>query len=147
MSRFRGLRPRTPKILGLPGPDPGAYRRGLRAPEPLYGAYPAPTPGVHFLSFERPAGGDEDRGLRAVRTKVNRKSASPLWAGPRPLPNRTPAMEHCAATECLFCLRLPRNRYGGSPTSPDGPRDDRHFSSSRTNRCIYPFKRASAEVG
>ena len=30
MSRFRGLRPRTPKILGLPGPDPGYFLCGQK---------------------------------------------------------------------------------------------------------------------
>ena len=56
-------------------PSPGGRERnfqGLRAPGPLYGAYPAPNPGFTF-----------------VRTKVNRKSASPLWAGPRLFPNWT----------------------------------------------------------
>ena len=40
-----------------------------------FGGYPPPHPGVHYLSFECPAGGGEDRGLRAVRPKVNRKTA------------------------------------------------------------------------
>ena len=34
----------------------------------------------------------------------------------------------------------PRNRCGGSPISPVGPRDDRPFLSSETNRWFYPFK-------
>ena len=72
-----------------PAPNPGSLLRGLRAPEPLYGACPAPNPGFTF-----------------VRTKVNRKSASPLWAGPRLFPNRTPAKLHCAATEIPFCRWL-----------------------------------------
>ena len=38
---YRGLRPRTPKILGLPGPDPG-FLRGLRPR----------TPG-HFFDAEK----------------------------------------------------------------------------------------------
>ena len=38
---FRGLRPRTPKVLGLPGPDPG-FLRGLRPR----------TPG-HFFDAEK----------------------------------------------------------------------------------------------
>ena len=94
------------------------------------------------------------RGLRAPgprvlfpRRKSTQKGASPFWAGPRPLPNWTPAMEHCAATECLFYLRLPRNRRGSMPTSPVGPRDDRYFLSCKANRFIYLFKRATAEVG
>ena len=58
----------------------------------------------------------------------------------------------------------PRNRYSDYPTSPVGPRDDRHFVPSKTNRWLYPFKpigpyplappvadcnedRAAAEVG
>ena len=96
----------------------------------IYGAYPAPNPGFTF-----------------VRTKVNRKSASPLWAGPRLLSNRTPAKEHCAVTEFLFLPLVPRNRCGGIPTSPVGPRDDRHFWSRETKRWLYPFKRATAEAG
>ena len=51
-------------MWGLPGPTP---RR--------LGGYAPPNPAVHYLSFECPAGGDEDRGLRAVRPKVNRKTA------------------------------------------------------------------------
>ena len=86
-------RPQTPIFPGPPRPGPQGS---------LFSGLPGPKPRVHFLSFERPAGGDEDRGLRAVRTKVNRKSASPLWAGPRLFPNRTLARECCAATECLF---------------------------------------------
>ena len=82
-----GLRPRETAspvagrvgtILGLPGPAPG-----------FMGAMRPHTPQFTF-----------------VRTKVNRKSASPLRAGPPLLSNRTPAKEHCAATETLFRLRL-----------------------------------------
>ena len=34
----------------------------------------------------------------------------------------------------------PRNRCGAYPTSPVGPRDDRHFLSDETKRWLYPFK-------
>ena len=100
--------PRSQLASGLSFPGPPQPQR---ADSPIAGraghsfrGLPAPGPRgclrrAHFLSFERPAGGDEDRGLRAVRTKVNRKSASPLWAGPRLFPNRTPAKEYCTATE------------------------------------------------
>ena len=68
---------------GLPGPDRVLVGGGYAPPcLGIYGASPAPNPGFTF-----------------VRTKVNRKSASPLWAGPRLLSNRTPTKEHCAATE------------------------------------------------
>ena len=67
-------------------PSPGGRERSGACPAPgpvlAIGASPAPNPGFTF-----------------VRTKVNRKSASPLWAGPRLLPNRTSAKEHCTATE------------------------------------------------
>ena len=43
---FRGLWPRTPKILGLPGPDPGAF--GRSPPNPLEVGLPAPHPGLLF---------------------------------------------------------------------------------------------------
>ena len=72
-------------MWGLPGPTPrgrgvsppGARGFwGLRPPYPQsIGGYAPPNPAVHYLSFECPAGGDEDRGLRAVRPKVNRKTA------------------------------------------------------------------------
>ena len=110
---------RAGTLWGLPGPGPG-----------LFGGYAPPDPRVLF-----------------PRRKSTQKGASPFWAGPRPLPNWTPVMEHCAATECLFYLRLPRNRRGSMPTSPVGPRDDRYFLSCKANRFIYLFKRATAEVG
>ena len=67
-----------------------------------------------------------------------------------------------AATEIPLCLRLPRNRCGGSRTSPDGPRAEGCFffwggrkqsvfhSRRQLNaeiRFACPFNRATAEVG
>ena len=46
-----------------------------------------------------------------------------------------------------FLPLAPRNRCGDHLTSPVGPRDDRHFLSSETNRFICPFHRATAEAG
>ena len=43
---LRGLWPHTPKILGLPGPDPGAF--GRSPPNPLEVGLPVPHPGLLF---------------------------------------------------------------------------------------------------
>ena len=43
---LRGLWPHTPKSLGLPGPDPGAF--GRSPPNPLEVGLPAPHPGLLF---------------------------------------------------------------------------------------------------
>ena len=102
---FRRLRPQ-----GLMRPSPGGatgfapaglvhLADGLRCASRRAGgddSGPA-RPGPGYLS----AGLTQPRapGFTFVRTKVNRKSASPLWAGPRLLPNRTSAQERCAATE------------------------------------------------
>ena len=102
---FRRLRPQ-----GLMRPSPGGatgfapaglvhLADGLRCASRRAGgddSGPA-RPGPGYLS----AGLTQPRapGFTFVRTKVNRKSASPLWAGPRLLPNRTPAKKPCAATE------------------------------------------------
>ena len=97
-------------------------------------------------------------GFTFVRTKVNRKSASPLRAGPPLLPNRTQVRRYPVATEIPLD---PRNRCGELRTSPVGPRDEGYFcfsfenlsaspnpgSSSRKTRWRYPFNRATAEAG
>ena len=44
---------------------------------------------------------------------------------------------YLVATEFLI---VPRNRSGGYPTSPDGPRADRHFLSRRTSDESTPSK-------
>ena len=61
------IRTHIPDVSGAARPRTPRFRS--------YGGCPPPHPGVHYLSFECPAGGGEDRGLRAVRPKVNRKTA------------------------------------------------------------------------
>ena len=51
-----------------------------------------------------------------------------------------------AATEILPGRRPPRNRCGGSRTSPDGPRDEGWFLSCETDRWFYPFDRAGGRI-
>ena len=61
---------------------------------------------AHFLSYECPAGGGKERGLRAGRPKVGGKTAGET-PDPRCLSNRTPAGIFCAATEIpLACWPL-----------------------------------------
>ena len=106
---------------------PGAARPQAR----FFPGPPRPRPGFTF-----------------VRTKVNRKSASLLWAGPRLLPNRTQLdFDSTLPLNVSFCLRLPRNRSGDCLTPPVGPRDDRHFSFAKQIDSSTLFKRATAEVG
>ena len=61
------IRTHIPDVSGAARPRTPRFRS--------YGGCPPPHPGVHYLSFECPAGGGEDRGLRAGRPKVNRKTA------------------------------------------------------------------------
>ena len=77
---------------GAPRPEPGAIR----------GGYAPPHPGCLLMGAMRPQAPQFTFG----RPKVNRKSASPLRAGPPLLSNRTPARESCAATEIPFLWHL-----------------------------------------
>ena len=119
-------------IQGLIRPSPGGRERtrACPAPDPVLfaGGCAPPQPAVclrraHFLSFKCPAGGGEERGLRAVRPKVGGKTAgetpAPLFCLIGHLQGRCPV-----ATEIPTVLR---NRFSASRTSPDGPRVDRHF--------------------
>ena len=116
-----------------------------------YGASPAPTPGFSLPGLTQP----RSPGFTFVRTKVNRKSASPLRAGPPLLPNRScirgdagqPLNFHRASGSlvigavgirpCLTALGLRVVSY-----FVDGDRSVSHRRRQfvAENRCIYPFK-------
>ena len=124
---FADFAPAGPAHLadaGLIRLPPGGRERNFRGlrPRDLWGL-PGPKPRVHFCTHK----------------SEPKKRQPPLGWTPA-LSNRTLAKEHCAATESLFCLRLPRHRSGDIPTPPVGPRDDRHFLSCKTNRWLYPLR-------
>ena len=127
-------------LTGLPASQPRMLAVGGYAPSnhsALLTGAPPPHPG---FTFGRP--------------KVNRKSASPLRAGLPPFAQSVP-IRFDAQLPLKFCRPLaPRNRCGGYPTSPDGPRDEGCFffvsgslggSDNRRQfdieiRFAYPFK-------
>ena len=78
---YRGFRPRTPKVLGLPGPDPG-FLRGLRPR----------TPG-HFFDAEKVTKKAHKGGTLSMGSlpyvshpRDDTKGACPLWIPPHDLP-------------------------------------------------------------
>ena len=93
-------------FAGFAPAGPARLAEGLRcAHRRAGGNAPGPArPRARYLLLGPPR--PQTPGFTFVRTKVNRKSTSPLWAGPRPFPNRTPAKERCAATEIPFCRWL-----------------------------------------